>query len=388
MAEMAPERRSKAGGAPGAVTTGAVTKSSLEKLIALAEEPSSDKRRELLREVSDLLFGAPASYSAVEMKLFGDVLTALLDHVEGEARQQFAEQLADAVHAPANLVRKLANGEPLTAVPVLQRSPVLSEADLVNAVRKRSAAHASAIANREQLSEAVSEALADRPEEAVVRALVQNAGARINRKTMEKIVDRSQGARSLQAPLLTRGDLPPDLMNDMFFFVSETLREYILRSNANLDPVKVHTALTQARDKAVSDIAEENEKRSEAEKIIDGKEKRKELTENYLVTLLKNDDLDLFVLAFARMTTLDRRVIERIVEKAHYEALAVACRASRFDRATFSKLVLLLEPETARSGEEVCRLLNLYDKVTHEVAQRTIRFWRVRAGLGNGQKAA
>ena len=79
--------------------------SMLQDLIALAQEPSSQRRRELLREVTDLFFVAPAAHNAQEMELFDGVLTTLASEMEEEVRAELATRLAPSPYAPAGIVR-------------------------------------------------------------------------------------------------------------------------------------------------------------------------------------------------------------------------------------------------------------------------------------------
>ncbi|HQR91564.1 MAG TPA: hypothetical protein PLH31_20280, partial [Caulobacter sp.] len=55
--------------------------SKLHDLIALADEPSSTKRRELLRGVTDLFFTGD-NHDPVQMGLFDDVMSQLASEME------------------------------------------------------------------------------------------------------------------------------------------------------------------------------------------------------------------------------------------------------------------------------------------------------------------
>ena len=72
----------------------------LHDLIALAREPSSERRRELLRGVTDLFFANGDGASPTEMSLFDDVLVQLTGDMEQAVRAELAEQVAAAGTAP------------------------------------------------------------------------------------------------------------------------------------------------------------------------------------------------------------------------------------------------------------------------------------------------
>jgi hypothetical protein len=50
----------------------------------------------------------------------------------------------------------------------------------------------------------------------------------------------------------------------------------------------------------------------------------------------------------------------------------------RFDRSTFAAIAFFLEERAKDEKKETHNVLELYDKVTPEAAQRVMRFWRVR----------
>ena len=102
-----------------------VTASRLKQLIAVAREESSDKRRDLLREITDVFMAQPDRYTSSELQHFDVILSRVAEQVEVELRRELAAKLADEPSAPKNLIRKLAHDEISVAEPVLRRSPVL-----------------------------------------------------------------------------------------------------------------------------------------------------------------------------------------------------------------------------------------------------------------------
>ncbi len=69
-------------------------RSPLQDLIALAHEPSSGRRRELLRRVTDLFFGAASSLSPTEAGAFDGVFCTLAQDMEMDIRAELAERFA------------------------------------------------------------------------------------------------------------------------------------------------------------------------------------------------------------------------------------------------------------------------------------------------------
>jgi uncharacterized protein (DUF2336 family) len=168
------------------------TRSKLEDLIALAQEPSSERRRELLREVTDLFFSGAAGHGAREMALFDGVLSKLAQDMEEEVRAELAGRFAEADQAPAGLVRGLAADESIAvAGPVLAGAAALSEADLLHVARTRGQEHLRMISGRSDLSEAVSDTVVERADDETLGVLLRNAEAPLSRRAAETVVDRA-----------------------------------------------------------------------------------------------------------------------------------------------------------------------------------------------------
>ena len=74
--------------------------SSLISLIELAKEPSSEKRRELLREVTSIFMTHPEEIAETEMALYDSVMSQLSSDMESIVRAEIANTIASARVAP------------------------------------------------------------------------------------------------------------------------------------------------------------------------------------------------------------------------------------------------------------------------------------------------
>lgn len=358
----------------------------LSRLIDLAREPSSDKRRELLREMTDLFMEAPAQYSASENSQFGEILGTVAREMEMEVRQTLATRLSSVPNAPRSLIVQLASDEISVAAPVLARSKVLLDSDLIAVAKLKSQDHLHAIAGREQVSAAVSDALVARGDDRVLVRLVTNNGANLSEQAMEKLTDKAETVEALQRPMVTRADLPPHLLNEMFFAVSAELKRVIMSRMADLDPAIIDGAIRQTERRRKMRAAAPDPEQAKADAFVAQLAKTGAVTESMLVNLAKQKRPIEVAVVFSRLASLDLATAKRILNDPNPEALAIASRACRFDRQTFSTLVLSRADET-RSVSAAFELLELYDKVPVEAALRVIRFWRVRNSAGETQAA-
>src|SRR5262249_13951951 len=140
--------------------------------------------------------------------------------VEMSIRISLAERLAASPDAPHELILMLADDKIEVARPVLARSPILSDGDLLSVIEHGSTDHHIAVAERPAIGETVTAALARSQCEAVVLALLRNATAKISHLTFDHLVSRARELASLHEPLAGRKDLPPQLASRMYVWVS------------------------------------------------------------------------------------------------------------------------------------------------------------------------
>ena len=350
----------------------------LQNLVDLAKEPSSEKRRDLLREVTDVFLEQPDQYNPMEREYFGEIMGKVAQSVEREIRKDLAMRLSDVAAAPEAVIKQLADDEIEVAKSILENSLALSDGDLIDIIKKKGAEHQSAVARRVHVSEEVSDTLVDHGANEALVTLVANQGAQISRDTMKKVVVRAETDEELHAPVLDRADLPPDLMHDMFWFVSSALREQILTTTSDIDVDILDGILAETERKVGTLVTGAMPEKTDAQIYIDKMSGQRQLNESLLVQLLREKRIPELICGFSRLAKIGEDTARRIIFDKSGEGLAVACKANRFDRSTFSTFVLLGSPEGSRSIEETYELLDLYDRVPIDVAQRTIRFWRVR----------
>ncbi|MFZ5616016.1 MAG: DUF2336 domain-containing protein [Pseudomonadota bacterium] len=356
--------------------SGAVSR--LKQLIDVAREGSTEKRADLLREITDVFMAAPDRYTSTEMQHFDVILSKVTQSVEIALRAEIAEKLADTPNAPRGLVRQLAHDEITVAQPILERSAALSEEDLVRVIRQRTQDHMKAISRRREVPETVAAELVERGDKEVLVTLAENQGARFDGETMSRLVEHSRTLPELQTPLTERYDLPANLLTQMYFFVSSALKREILKRSDLLDPSLIDAAiegnrariLQQAVDGARADYAE-------ARKFVEDRIKTNSLNETLLKELVDNRRSTEFLLAFAHHVGVDPSTGQRILQDKSFESLAIACRSAGLERSTFAKIVFSLQ-RGEDEQQKALRILDLFLKVPQEAAERVMRFWRVR----------
>ena len=351
--------------------------SKLHKLTELAKEKNSERRRALLREVTDLFFDAPPKAGGGEMRQFDAVMQALANQTAQDAREELSRRFADAPLAPKGLVMQLARDAIAVAGPILSRSAALSEEDLVTIVHERGQDHMRAIAKREAVPERVSHAIVERGDDATVAGLVDNPGARLSRETFEQVTRRAEDSEVLQGPLVNRADTPADLLNDLMMVVETTLREKIMARFDRLEPGVLEAALAASHQRLESRLAEDRDV-AEARKFIQARKVRKELDGALLVRLLREKKTVHFCVGFAELTGVDYQAAQRALAHDSPDGLALICKSAGIEKALFVTIAVLRQGAGADAFNDAREIGKVYEALSLEDAERALRFWKMR----------
>ncbi len=352
-----------------------------ESLLKLAQDRSLQGRRSLATAMSDLFAEREALLSEREHALMTDILNKLVSEFETELRQELAERLSDSKSAPRNLVLALANDEIVVARPILLKSGVLQDPELIEIIHHRTLEHQLAIAMRTSVSEVVSDALVETGNTDVIKTLLQNANAKITEATMAYLVEEARRVDSYQEPLVRRQDLDPTLVRQMYWLVSAALRAHLLENfdiDANdLDDQLERVVWTLSTDKKAKG---EEPSASPAATLAERLDEDDAATPELLIQVLRQGEVALFESLFGRLAGLAAPRLQRVIYEPSGRDLAIACRALEFEKSNFSLVYLLVR--RARPGHETVpprvasRLIKYFERIEAPAAQRVLRQWQ------------
>jgi uncharacterized protein (DUF2336 family) len=282
--------------------------------------------------VSTLFEQQNSGFSQQERSLATDILRRLGKDVEMSIRIALAERLAGSPSAPHELVLLLADDRIEVARPLLARSPVLTEADLVHVIRVGSRDHQVSVAERPEIGVSISAALARSACEAAIIALLRNRTAQIGEDTYSELAERSRNALALQEPLILREDLPPVLVSRLYVWVAGALKTALLQRHPHLSRELAHALdrTTASLQSGKREIPESN-----AERLVSKLAASGQLGPSFLVRALTQGQSELFDHGFANLLDIPVASVRRMLYSGRPATVALACRAVGIDRAVF-----------------------------------------------------
>jgi uncharacterized protein (DUF2336 family) len=348
-----------------------------QHLFDLARDKSVAGRQALTATVTDLFFASGNMLTDRERSLMTEILRQLIHDVEGSVRRALAERLSQEKDAPRDLVLALARDEIEVAHPILLNSKILCDEELIEIILHRTLEHQLAISMRNMVSEPVCDALVQSENEDVIKALLENHGARISTATMAYLVEQSKRIDTYQNPLLCRPDLDVELVRRMYWWVSAALRRHIL-TNFPVEPSDFDAAL----ESSVVDLIEHEGRQKERKSVelADALVEEDAITPVLLIQALRRGEIALFEALFSRLSGIRLTLIRRLLFERGGQGLAIACRALGMAPPVFNSIFLLSrkarpnEPPPSRS--EVREIMEFYQTIALPAAIQLLNSWQ------------
>src|SRR3981189_2337985 len=158
-------------------------------------------------------------------------LLMLLDDPSPLVRQAMAEAFARSAEAPAAIVQALSLDQPSIALPVLEYSPLLIDADLVDIVATGNGEMQCAIARRVNLPASVCAAIAEVGSAAAALELIENAYAELAPFSWDRIIERHGHLAAIRESMLGFEGLPAATRLALVAKLSDTLAQFVVARN-------------------------------------------------------------------------------------------------------------------------------------------------------------
>jgi uncharacterized protein (DUF2336 family) len=271
-------------------------------------------------------------------------MTLVLD-AERVVRRRLAERIAEAAWAPRALINVLALDDIEIARPIIARSPLLDDDDLVRLLVEATLEHQIEVARRPNIGERVTETILDLGDPAVLAALAANYTARLPEDGLARLVEGARTLPALRAPLVRHPALTAALGTALYAWVGDVLRE-ALAGRFDLDPTALREAMGDAVQNAKAQplgrpaLLERPEEREAMEqRLIEKLDAAGQLKPGYLMRALREHKLSLFEAGLSRLAGLPLDDLRAAIACDRPDVLAMACVAAHIDRSVFKTIL-------------------------------------------------
>ncbi|HET7084297.1 MAG TPA: DUF2336 domain-containing protein [Rhizomicrobium sp.] len=208
----------------------------------LAEDECEDVRAELAAKIARLMPGLSERESSHVVALTIETLETLARDATVRVRAILAEEIKYLNCIPKDIALRLAKDvESAVAAPILEYSPLLSDADLMEIIACGQVQEVlTAIAKRKPVSEPVSDVLVQSLNVPAVAALLVNPDARIRKQTMDRIIDQIEEVSAWQLPLALRADLSARAIRRIGGLVGASILERLAARSDLSDGTRAH----------------------------------------------------------------------------------------------------------------------------------------------------
>lgn len=345
------------------------------ELEALSGETSSDKRRQLLHRITDLFYLTGDRRGPRDTAAFGSLMERVAYELEVEARAELAERICDAGDAPRHLVCRLANDEIAVARPVLERSPVLTDEDLMQIAAASEQSHLHAISRRPSLRAPVTDVIVARGERGVLVEVAGNIGAEFSCDGFSALAAKAGGGDGLLTALDARADLPAGLRDEITRRVAHRIKTEMAASYDESDMAAVDALV----ERSASGIDFGELQKSNAD--IRRRAWTEKLAEDDIADLARSGRLSEAVHAVSVMSGLDDRIVSHCLLKADMPALGIICKSVGFKGTTYLALLRTRFGHDGFAARNIARAMREYDTLSRDNAKRTVRFLKVRRNV-------
>ncbi len=244
-------------------------------------------------------------------------LFSMLDDPSPIVRKSIAEAFASAIDAPRGIVLALANDQSAISSIVLARSPLLSDAELIDCASVGDAFAQAAIALRPRLSASVSAALAEIGSREALIALAVNLGADIPEFSLRRMVERFGTHGEVREALLSRPQISPALRAVLVSLTADALA-HLVTARAWLSPERAERITREARESANIMISAESVRDADytgACELVAFLRKSGQLTAGLLLRSLLSGHTALFEAALCELSAMPGKRVAGLVRE-------------------------------------------------------------------------
>lgn len=351
----------------------------LAELQQLSQERTSEGRVLLLRRVTDLFISAGTDKQSADEFLFTEIVDTLLNEIVGPDKVNVSEHYADGETTPRPLALRLAQDEDAAiSSPMLSRSPVLREDDIVMIATSAGDAQLEAIAKRNGLSESITDVLVERGSNSVLHTVSDNQSASFSRQGMNLLVSRASGDTALCMKLVARADLTQATVDQMKDLLDESLAAGLAARGFEIDSVLSPTILADAKSKYDKLVRAHLRGARNCDTLIDEIDKGRMSTDDAVTASLNERRFLDVARIVGHVVGLEHSFVLSTLLRGDAETVALLLRATSIGYPVFCEILKQRNAKQPPGTRPLKMSETEYTSFDQNTIDRTLRFLKVR----------
>lgn len=337
------------------------------------------KRVSMLRQMTSLFKAQAPRLTEEQIGAFDQVILRLSRDIETRARADLSASLADLANAPRHVVRDLAyDPSPDVAGPVLERSPRINEADLVQIAGGAGQQHLMALSRRSALAENLTDVIVSRGNDQVVRSVAGNRGAQFSAGGFQDLTIRAQADAELGRVLTERSDMPEKQRLQLIPMARERARQALAIQFGENAAAQATLAVAETLTSPPPDFT--------SAEVAVARQAKTALDETTVQDWLIMGQTTYALVALARLASVPSVIAFNAHAAPTADPLLFMVRSIRFGWKTL-KLLLASRSDGMPNAEATQSAFQAFQELSVTTAQRVVRFTAAREKLDQSDAA-
>jgi uncharacterized protein (DUF2336 family) len=264
-----------------------------------------------------------------------------LDDPSPLVRQAMAEVFARSLSAPAAIIEALSIDQTSVALPVLEHSPLLIDADLVDLVATGDSEIQCAIARRVNLPASVCAAIAEVGSASSALELIENPYAELAPFSWDRVVERHGHLAAIRESMLALEDLPAATRLALVAKLTDTLTQFVV-ARQWLSADRAGRLASEAMDRSTVNIAARS-RGDEMRGLVRHLRATGQLTVGLILRALLSGNLELFDHALVELSGLPQGRVSALVYDGGGASLNALLTRAGLPESTFPAFRAALE---------------------------------------------
>lgn len=279
----------------------------------LLKDPSTSVRTDAAAKVASEYTHQPLTDK--EREIAEDILRLLIKDTEVRVREAMSAHLKESEILPKDIALALCRDVDSVALPVLEFSKALDDADLIEIIRSQGQAKQMAIARRGDVGEEVADALVETRDREVVITLAGNHRAAISDDSYNKMMDHFGADEGVNDALVHRTSLPVTVAERLVTLVSDQLREYLVTHHELPNDLATDLVL-QSRERATIGLVSDDTAGLCVQQLVTQLRDHGRLTASIILRAICMGDMQFFEHALAALARVPLKNAQTLIHDA------------------------------------------------------------------------